>query len=527
MVLKLLGGMQSKYSQGPDGISTKLLKVIIPHILSPLTHCFNLSFQQAFVATQFRSARVIPVYKSGKRDDYSNYRPISLLSSMCRLQERIVARQLTGYLNKHALLYPLQFGFRGGHSCLHAVLLFLNFLLEGKYDLSGVPRHTIAVFLDLKKAFDTVDHEILLRKLENLGAGCKEVAWFRHYLQGRRQTVVINGVASNEATMSCGVPQGSVLGPLLFLIFINDAPTGFRDLLTILFADDTTLQMSDQDAHALFGKVNDALALASDWFKANKLTLHPSKTKYIFFSAGQHIEPIDETLTLDGVAIEQIGLNCETKWFKFLGMRLDDKLSWEGQRAHVYQKAAAGTFMLARLKRTVPHRIRLMIYNSLVRPYFEYCIEVWGCSKASNLKVFFKLQKMCVRHISGAGYRSHTDPLFASNKILKIEDLVKYKLLTLAHQAFYASRPLPPPLANLFCISEPPNRNLLFKLSQHGSIFGIDYPTVRIPKLWSLEDLEMRNIKKLEAFKSALYSNLVETYHTEVSCDNPLCRDCN
>ena len=402
-MLKFLGGMQSKCSQGPDSISTKLLKLIIPHILSPLTHCFNLSFQQAFVATQFHSAHVIPVYKSGKRDDYSNYRPISLLSSMCRLQERIVARQLTGYLNKHALLYPLQFGFRGGHSCLHAVLLFLNSLLEGKYDISGVPRHTIAVFLDLKKAFDTVDHEILLRKLENMGAGCKEVAWFRHYLQGRRQAVVINGVTSNEVTMSCGVPQGSVLGPLLFLIFINDAPKGFKDLLTILFADDTTLQMSNQDAHALFGKVNNALALASDWFKANKLTLHPSKTKYIFFSVGQHTELIDETLTLDGVAIEQ--------------------------------------------------------------------------SKT--------------------------------------------------HQAFYASRPLPPPLMNLFCISELPNINLLFKFSQHGSIFGIDYPTVRIPKLWSLEDLEIRNIKKLEAFKSALYSKLVDGYSTEVSCDNPYCEDCN
>ena len=192
-----------------------------------------------------------------------------------------------------------------------------------------------------------------------------------------------------------------------------------------------------------------------------------------------------------------MGLNCETKWFKFLGMRLDDKLSWEGQCAHVYQKAATGTFMLARLKRTVPHRIRLMIYNSLVRPYFEYCIEVWGCSKASDLKVFFKLQKMCVRiTFRGLAIGPTHDPLFASNKILKIEDLVKYKLLTLAHQAFYASRPLPPPLSNLFCISEPPNRNLHFKLSQHGSIFGIDYPMVRIPKLWSLEDLEMRNIKK-------------------------------
>ena len=107
MVLKFIGEMQSKCSQDPDGVSTKLLKVIISHILSPLTHYFNLSFQQAFVAPQFRSAQVIPVYKSGKKDDYSNYRPISLLSSMCQLQERIVARQLTGYLNKHALLYPL------------------------------------------------------------------------------------------------------------------------------------------------------------------------------------------------------------------------------------------------------------------------------------------------------------------------------------------------------------------------------------------------------------------------------------
>ena len=151
---------------------------------------------------------------------------------------------------------------------------------------------------------------------------------------------------------------------------------------------------------------------------------------------------------------------------------------------------------------------------------------MWGSSKASDLKVFFKLEKMCVRHISGAGYRSHTDPLFACNKILKIEDLVKYRLLTLMHQAYYASCPSPP-VSKLFCISEPPNRNYLFKFSQLGSLYGIDYPAVRIPKLWSLEDLEIRNIKKLEAFKSDLYSKLVEGYSEVVICDKPFCEDCN
>ena len=151
MVLQFLGKMQSKCSQGPDGISTKLHKVIIPHILMQLIYCHNLSFQSAFVAPQFHSACVVPVYKSGKRNYYSNYRYISLLSSMCRLQECIVACQIMGYLCMDDLLYNLQFGFRGGHSCLHAVLMFLNALHEVKWGGDGVPKCSIAVFLYLKK----------------------------------------------------------------------------------------------------------------------------------------------------------------------------------------------------------------------------------------------------------------------------------------------------------------------------------------------------------------------------------------
>ena len=169
----------------------------------------------------------------------------------------------------------------------------------------------------------------------------------------------------------------------------------------------------------LFEKVNNALALASDWFKANKLTLHPSKTKYIFFSAGQHTELNSEILTLDGVVIEQIGLNCETKWFKFLGMRLDDKLSWEGQRAHVYQKASAGTFMLARLKRNCAAQNQIDDFTTASSDHtLSIVLKCGDAQKASDLKVFFQITEyVCSPHFRGLAIGPTQIHFFASNKI--------------------------------------------------------------------------------------------------------------
>ena len=272
--------MKSKLSCGPDNISSKLLKIILPIIIQPLCHLFNLSFQTGYIPDQFKTAKVVPVFKSGDKHDYSNYRPISLLSSFSKLLEKIVAKQMVGFLYKNKILYAHQYGFRKGHSTVHPVLQFLDkiSLALNKSD----PEYTLGIFCDLKKAFDTVDFTVLQEKMEHYGFRGISKTFFENYLNNRKQYVCINGENSGIKQLYCGVPQGSVLGPLLFLIFINDLPNCTK-LFSLLFADDTTFQISSNDPNELFKIANTELAKAAVWFQANKLTLNVSKTKYILF----------------------------------------------------------------------------------------------------------------------------------------------------------------------------------------------------------------------------------------------------
>ena len=211
---KSMSRIEAKIKSGADCISTKLLKELAPMIITPLHHLINLSLETGFVPKQFKIAKVVPVFKSGDKHDYNNYRPISLLSSFSKLMEKVVARQITGFLNYHNLLYKHQYGFRANFNCSHPVMHFC----EKVYDaLNQKPSLTnLAIFIDLKKAFDTVDHSILIKKLEHFGIRGIPNKWFYNYLSDREQFVSVHGVDSESSRMVCGVPQGSILGPLLF-----------------------------------------------------------------------------------------------------------------------------------------------------------------------------------------------------------------------------------------------------------------------------------------------------------------------
>ena len=241
-ILETLKLLQPKLSQDFNGLSMYLVKKLSFQLAKPLCHLINLSFSTGVVPTQLKIAKIIPIFKSGDPLCMDNYRPISLLSCFSKIFEKIACIRLSIFLENNKLLSDNQFGFRSNHSTVHPMLKFMNHVSNAL----NKKKHCIAIFCDLRKAFDTVDHEILFKKLERLGICGSTLKWFKSYLSERKQFVSIDGVLSDLLEILIGVPQGSILGPILFLIYVNDLPE-WSNLLALLFADDTTLLASDDN----------------------------------------------------------------------------------------------------------------------------------------------------------------------------------------------------------------------------------------------------------------------------------------
>ena len=238
--------LANKKTPDHTGVSANFVKQTITTLIDPLYHIFNLSLKTGVVPIQFKIAKVIPIFKAGDSTSMDNYRPISLLSTFSKILEKLVAARLLSYLNQNSILSKWQFGFRSCHSTIHPMVHFLNEIT----DSLNKKKHSIAIFCDLKKAFDTCDHNILLLKLKRYGVTGTELQWFESYLTKRKQFVSIKNHSSSLLEISLGVPQGSILGPLLFLLYINDLPLSSK-FLSLLFADDTTLVITHDNLNTL------------------------------------------------------------------------------------------------------------------------------------------------------------------------------------------------------------------------------------------------------------------------------------
>ena len=326
MLYKYLCEISPSKACGVDGITARLIKACGDAIIDPLLYIMNLSISKCVFPTAWKEAKVTPLYKSGPSTDPSNYRPISVLPIFSKVLERVIHDQLYDYVNGSGLLCGRQSGFRKTHSTSTCLVEFLDVVYNNieKGNMSGV------VFLDLKKVFDTVDHEILCCKLTSLGLSNSSTAWFENYLSGRTQVTKIGNHLSDPGQVSCGVPQGSILGPLLFIIYINSLPNVIDNCETFLYADDTAIIATGSSDAEITDKLNNAMHSASTWLDNNKLSLNTGKTKCMFIGTSNKLSKANfSNIECKGEVIGRVDS------FKYLGLVLDSMLNFDKHTSYI------------------------------------------------------------------------------------------------------------------------------------------------------------------------------------------------
>ena len=428
-IQRIITRLPNKRSSGHDNIDNILLKEISPGLLGILVSVFNESLKDGVFPDTFKLAEVVPLHKGKTTTAVDNYRPISLLCTISKLLEKIVYKRIYDFLTNTGQITSSQYGFRANHGCDHAVGELLSELVKNMQQNET----TACLFLDLSKAFDTLLHEVILKKMEQYGIRGTCLSWMRSYLNNRRMRVKCatpestTSIRSNIKPVEYGTPQGSCLGPLLFLIFCNDLNLQLQYLRSIQFADDTTIYMGHNNRNYLQFCVEDDLKRLQDWFRANKLTLNADKTVAVIFDPNRmnnkNTKRINNTdsnqmqLYLDKTKIPIVSVT------KFLGMWVDDKLSWKTHIDKLETRLKTKLCMLRRGQNLLTTHAKKVLYFAQIHSLLTYGLVIWGSmTNAANIKRLQKIQDKGVQLI--ANHRP-LDDIYKDYKILKIDQLIK------------------------------------------------------------------------------------------------------
>ena len=415
-VLSIINKLKNKKSRGADNISNQLLKTIKQELCKPLTIIINQMIETGVYPEKFKILKITPIYKKNERTNIANYRPISLLPTLSKIFERVIHTQLYTYFDENELLSEQQYGFREKHSTELAAVKLVDYI-NHEMDIGNTPE---AIFIDLSKAFDTLNFHILIHKLQFYGLSGNSLALMKSYVTGRMQYVLFNKTKSDLAIITTGIPKGSILGPLLFSIYVNDIINSRDKLQYLLYADDTTLYFNRQHftPHNANLEINNELSKVMNWLKLNKLSLNVQKTKYMTFHKSQkNVTPLN--LSIDDIPIDSVDE------FNYLGIILHERLTWKNHINMVTNKIAKVSGILNRLKHIFPQNVLLSLYHTLIISQINYGMLLWG----SDIRSVEKYQKKAIRNITNSHILAHTEPLLKDLGLLKVGDIFKLRLL--------------------------------------------------------------------------------------------------
>ena len=489
---------------GIDGLGPKIIK-LAAHALAPsIAMLMNKSILTGSFPSQLKQAKVFPIHKGGDKADPSNYRPISILPTVSKFFEKHINHHLMAFLNKYKLIHENQSGFRQKHSCQTALVKLVDQWLSciDKGDVIGT------LFVDFRKAFDLVDHSILLEKLSLYRLNPITLKWFKSYLSSRQQAISCDTGLTEFSHVISGVPQGSILGPTLFLLFINDLPLFLNYCFADFFADDATFHTHNKNIDTVENHIVDDFGKTKQWSKRNNLPINYSKTTCMTAGTKKRLALSRKLeIKVDGICIENVSKQ------KLMGIYIDENLNWSAHIDYLCSNISSKISLLRQLSQYVPQHVQKLFYQSYIMPLIDYGSVVWGSTSTYNLDRILKLQKRAARIILKADFLTRSEGMFAELGWQPVEKRIMYNKAVLIYKALnnltpeYLSKLLTP-VSQTHGLNLRSSKKGNLHVPRSGTALYSEAFSCSAPKLWNNLPQSVKDCDTLNSFKRILKATM-------------------